>query len=294
EKIDDKKTLRRISRFVNIHYRREDNKEMCEKALRILLTQEERNELLADHAPEELLKDYEKKKQFHDAGEFLASRGNFEEAALMFSRSANNKDIIESLRCILYPCRMKILENMKWLNLDTSEELRKSLHKANDIVKSKSKPLKGSKEFEILDEEIKLYSAYLDNDLNRISKCVQFYQKNKATVSEFRAINLWLQTPKSKIQIEYWNERLQYLLRICDLAFPFIASRKDNTNIEKVRKGLENFFLISEVRDRKSKRKIPSDSPLLDLINEAHQRNNVGNSAEAINDQDQHVYDMND
>ncbi|CAG8736311.1 29677_t:CDS:2, partial [Racocetra persica] len=34
--------------------------------------------------------------------------------------------------------------------------------------------------------------------------------------------------------------------------------------------------------------------PLLDLINEAHQKNNVGNTAEAITDQDQHVYDMND
>ncbi|CAG8835272.1 20965_t:CDS:2, partial [Racocetra persica] len=34
--------------------------------------------------------------------------------------------------------------------------------------------------------------------------------------------------------------------------------------------------------------------PLLDLINEAHQKNNVGNTAEAISDQDQHVYDMND
>ncbi|CAG8536872.1 991_t:CDS:10, partial [Racocetra fulgida] len=96
QKIDDK-TFRRISRFVNIHYRRGDNKEMCEKAFHIIPTQEERIEFLADHAPEELLKIYVKKKQFHDAGEFLVSRGNFEEAADMFRRSANIKDIIESL-----------------------------------------------------------------------------------------------------------------------------------------------------------------------------------------------------
>ncbi|CAG8850270.1 36130_t:CDS:1, partial [Racocetra persica] len=152
-------------------------------------------------------------------------------------------------------------------------KLRNSLGEANKIVKSKSKALKESKEFEILDEEIKLYSAYLDNDLNRISNCVQFFKKNNAIVSEFRAINLWLQTPKS-IQIEYWNEKLQYLLRICNLTFPFIAPCKDNANIEKVRKGLENFFFIREVKDRKSKRKILPDSPLLDLINEAHQKNN--------------------
>ncbi|CAG8599278.1 1529_t:CDS:10, partial [Racocetra fulgida] len=82
QKIDDK-TLRRISRFVNIHYRREDNKEMCEKAFHIIPTQEERIEFLEDHAPEELLKIYVKKKQFHDAGEFLRSRGNFEKAALI-------------------------------------------------------------------------------------------------------------------------------------------------------------------------------------------------------------------
>ncbi|CAG8841891.1 10281_t:CDS:2, partial [Racocetra persica] len=96
QKIDDK-TLRRISRFVNIHYRREDNKEMCEKAFHIIPTEEEQIEFLADHAPEELKKNYVKKKRFHDAGEFLRSRGNFEEAALMFSRSTNIKDIIESL-----------------------------------------------------------------------------------------------------------------------------------------------------------------------------------------------------
>ncbi|CAG8852103.1 1203_t:CDS:1, partial [Racocetra persica] len=96
QKIDDK-TFRRISRFINIHNRRGDNKEMCEKAFHIIPAQEERIEFLADHAPEELLKSYVKTKQFHNAGEFLHSRGNFEEAALMFSHSANIKDIIESL-----------------------------------------------------------------------------------------------------------------------------------------------------------------------------------------------------
>ncbi|CAG8555633.1 6929_t:CDS:10 [Cetraspora pellucida] len=301
QKIDDK-TFRRISRLVNIHYRRGNDKEMCEKALHIIPSQEERIELLADHAPEELLKVYEKNKQFRAAGEFLRSRGDLEKAALMFNRSANNKDIIESLVCVLYPCRMKILKNMKCMNLNTSEELCKFLRQANDIMKSKSsKALKESKEFKILEEEIQLYSAYLNNDLNRISKCIQAFQKYKATVSEFRAINIWLQTPKAKIQIVYWNERLQHLLRLCELAFLFIAPPNNNTtNIEKICKGMEAFFLIGEVDDRKSKRKIPSDSPLLDFINGAHYRskdethykNNVGSSAEVMNDQ--HIYDIND
>jgi len=290
--IDDK-TFRRVSRLVNIHYCREDNKEMSEKALEIIPTQEERVEFLADHAPKKLLEVYEKNKQFRDAGKFLRSCGKFEEAASKFSLSADHEDIIESLNCLLHAYRAKILSNMKCMNSDTPWELQNLLYKANNIVSSKSsRTLKKTKEFKILIEEIQLYSAYLANDLNRIYKCVQFFQKNEAPVLEFRAVNVWLQIPKSKIHLEYWHERLQYILRLCELAFPFIAPHKDVINIEKIRKDFEGIFFISEVNDRPMKRKIPADSPLLDLINEMYCKNKIENAEEVMDEQ--HLYNVND
>ncbi|CAG8567860.1 13873_t:CDS:10 [Dentiscutata erythropus] len=287
----DEKTVRRVSRLVNIHYCREDNKEMSEKALQIIPTQEERIELLADHAPKELLEVYEKSKQFRDAGKFLYSSGRFEEAASMFSRSTDDEDIIESLNCLLHPYRVKILDNMKCMNFDTPKELRGLLHKANEIVRLKSsKTLKKDRKFKILIEEIQLYSAYLVNDFNRVYKCVQFFQAHETPVQEFRAVNIWLQMPKTKIQIEYWHERLQYLLRLCELAFPFIAPRKDVINIEEIHKDFEAIFLICEVKDQPLKRKIPSDSPLLDLINELHYKNDEESAVEVMDVQ--YVYNV--
>ncbi|CAG8450090.1 7512_t:CDS:10 [Dentiscutata heterogama] len=292
QQIDDK-TFRRISRLVNIHYCREDNKEMSKKALQIIPTQEERIELLADHAPNKLLEVYEKSKQFRDAGKFLRSCGKFEEAASMFSRSTNDDDITESLNCLLHPYRVKILDNMKSMNFDTPQKLRGLLRKATEIVKLKtSKTLKKEKEFKILIEEIQLYSAYLDNDFNRVYKCVKFSQENETPVLEFRAVNIWLQMPKTKIQIEYWHERLQYLLRLCELAFPFIAPpRKDVINNEKIRKDFEAIFFICKVEDQPLKRKIPSDSTLLDFINELNCKNDEGNAVEVMDVQ--YVYNVN-
>src|SRR2546421_11078241 len=77
----DEKIFRRITRLVNIHYRRENNKEMSLEALSILPTQEEQIELLRDHAPEELLEVCEKSGRFRDAAKYLCSCGKFEEAA---------------------------------------------------------------------------------------------------------------------------------------------------------------------------------------------------------------------
>src|SRR5256885_12694478 len=90
----DGKIFHRITRLVNIYYRRENNKEMSEKALSILSTQEEKIKLLKDHAPEEFLEVCEKIGEFSVAAEDLCSRGEFEKAAEMFICSDKDKDIV--------------------------------------------------------------------------------------------------------------------------------------------------------------------------------------------------------
>src|SRR5256885_14712526 len=100
----DEKIFRRITRLINIHYRRENDKEMSKEALTILPTQEEQIELLRDHAPEELIGVCEEFSKFRDAAKDLYSRGKFKETANMFIRSDDEEDIIESFLYRLYLC----------------------------------------------------------------------------------------------------------------------------------------------------------------------------------------------
>ncbi|CAG8521931.1 10761_t:CDS:2, partial [Racocetra fulgida] len=88
---DDEKIFYRITRLVNIHYRRENNRVMSKKALDILPKQEQ-IELLRDHAPEELLEVCEKSGEFRVAAKDLRLRGKFKEAADLFITSGSDKD----------------------------------------------------------------------------------------------------------------------------------------------------------------------------------------------------------
>ncbi|CAH1765845.1 8502_t:CDS:10, partial [Entrophospora sp. SA101] len=266
----DEKTFNRISRLVNIHYRRENDKEMSEKALDILPTEEERMELLRDHAPEELLKVYEKGGQYFSVVKELCSRGKFEEAAdkIIGLKDINSKDTIEALKHFLPLFRVNIIKDTM-TNTNSKHEVNKLLAKASDFVKKfKSQSLKKPEEWRNFMKEFQLYSAYLDEDLDTVHKCIQFFRSSKELVAEFCAVNIFLQiTPQSA---QYLNERLQCLLRLCELTFPFIAPHQNADNIEKICKDFEDIFFVNEVENRPHERKIFLDNPLLHIQDEIH------------------------
>ncbi|CAG8480420.1 12096_t:CDS:10 [Ambispora gerdemannii] len=278
EKID-KKIFNRITCLVNIHYRRVHDTKMSEKALSILPTQEEQTNLLRDHAPEEFQEVCKKNGLFHAAAEDLRLRGKFNEAADMFLRSDNNdNDLIESLQCCLYLCKLKVL---KKIMTDPAcpnffKELNDHLSKANNIIaKARLQSIKSS-EWESLKEEVQLYNAYLDLNLDGICKYMQTFRKRKDRVTEFRAIIIWLHIQAEDwlhitnpdIQAENWKERLQHLLRMCELAFPFLAPR-ENDDISKINKDFQDIFVVSEAENHLQKRKISFDNLLVPLLNQS-------------------------
>ncbi|CAB5211870.1 unnamed protein product [Rhizophagus irregularis] len=265
QKIDDK-IFHRITRLVNIHYRRTNNKEMSTIALSIL-PQEEQIKLLRDHAPEEFLEVCEKTGQFRAVAEDLRSHGEFEKAADKFNCSNNDEDKIEALQCYLHLCRVNILKSMI-KNLNNSGLM--SLHsKANDIITKINPSFKKSKKWEkIMEEEFQLYSAYLNKGLNRVNKYIQLFKNQGEITHEFRAIILWLQIPQPDIEEEYWKKRLQHILRLCDLVFPLIKASRYNDN-----KIIENIFFVSKVENCPQKRQIFFDNPLVRLINEMYGNN---------------------
>ncbi|CAG8532736.1 4901_t:CDS:10 [Ambispora leptoticha] len=271
EKID-KKIFNRIIRLVNIHYRRVNNKKMSEKALSVLPTQEEQNNLLRDHAPEELQEIYKKNGKFRDAAEDLRFRGKFNEAIDTFLQSDNDEDIIEALQCCLYLCRVKVLKitmiNFGRLN-DSPEDLIDLNDQLSKAINIDTQSLKRSEELRNLGEELRLYSAYLNSDLDGIRKFMKLFRSREDRVNEFRAVTIWLDMSKDKIKAENWRERLHCLLRICELAFPFLAPR-GNENLTKINKEFQNVFVVNEVENRPQKRKISSDNHLIHLLNQTN------------------------
>ncbi|CAJ0924352.1 22586_t:CDS:10 [Entrophospora sp. SA101] len=235
----DEKTFNRVSRLANIHYRRENNKEMSEKALSILPTKNEQMELLRDHAPEELLKVFEKSGDYFSVVKELCSRGKFEEAA----------DKIISLKNIMI----------------------RLLAKASNFVKKlRSQSLERSEEWRSFMKEFQLYLAYLDGDFNSVHKYIQLFRSRREPVAEFCAVNIFLKIIPQSAQ--YLNERLQCLLRLCELTFPFIAPHQSADNIEKICKDFEDIFFVNvnEVENRPRERKIFLDNPLLHMWDEIH------------------------
>ncbi|RHZ77262.1 hypothetical protein Glove_183g71 [Diversispora epigaea] len=285
--------------------KQKDELKMSEKALSVLPTQEERIELLKEHALEEPLEVY-KNRKFSDAAKFLRSLGKFKEASVMLSDNLDKElkeppvtllknldkefkeapvmlndnldkeeNMIDSLGYLLHPCVVNILvDTMN--NESNQKELDKLINDAINIVtKVKSQPLKKSEKWYRLTEEFQLYKAYLKSDLNRVRECIQFFEGHNDTVVEFRALNIWLKIPPQSSNTEYWHERLQHLMRLCELAYDFIDSRKNVHNKKKINKNFEEFFFVEEVQDRPDKRKISIsfDNPLIRHINEMHDKN---------------------
>lgn len=292
----DEKIFYRITRLVNIHYRRENNKVMSKKALNILPKQEQ-IELLRDHAPEELLEVCEKSGEFRIAAKDLRLRGKFKEAADLFVTSGSDEDAIEALQCLLHLCRTNILNKtmMDISSSNTIQDLQDLLLKVNRIViKAKSKSLIRSDLWKKLVKEFRLYESYLNMDLDKIGECAQFFRMCDEFVAEFRAVNIWLHIhQKLPIQTESWRERLLYLLRLCELAFPFIVPRRSVENNEKIHKDFEVIFFVNEVENRPRERQVFPDSPLIRFIGNMSEMNG-DNDAEGVSEitDDRHVYDV--
>ncbi|RHZ84582.1 hypothetical protein Glove_79g82 [Diversispora epigaea] len=235
-------------------------------------------EFLKDHVVEELEEVNKKSDQFSDASKYLRSLGKFKEAAITLSNDLNKEEnAIDSLYNLLHPCSVNILvDSMN--NESNLKELHKLLNDAiNTITKVKSESLKKSEKWYRLMEEIQLYSAYLKSDLNRIHKCIQFFQRYNDTVVEFQALSIWLKIPPELINTDYWHGRLQYIMRLCELVYDFIDPHKNVFNKEKINKNFEEIFFIEEVQDYPDKRKISFDNPLVCHIDETHDKNTIEN-----------------
>ncbi|CAG8702855.1 14626_t:CDS:2, partial [Acaulospora morrowiae] len=261
----DEKIFRRVIRLIYVCCRK-DNKELSEKALSMLTKQEDRIEILKDHAPEEVQEVYKREGQFRDAAEELCSRGKFEEASNVYIRSSENEDIIESLQCLLHLCRTNILKNTigDYMNPEAREELHNFVSKAIDLTKSRAVK---SESWMILVEETQLYLSYLNKDFDAVRKGIMFFEKHREPVAEFRAISMWLTiSALSDVNADHWYERLQFLQRLCELIIPSKASPRNDKDVEETRKSFEEIYLVKSVKSRPNQRKISVDNPLVALI----------------------------
>ncbi|RHZ51590.1 hypothetical protein Glove_476g99 [Diversispora epigaea] len=176
-----------------------------------------------DHA-QELLEVYKKNGQFSDAAKYSHSLGKFKEAAIMLSDNPENeKNIIDSSCYLSHPCRVNILI----VTMNNESNLKSYVNYLTmQLIKVKSRSLKKSEKWHRLMEELQLHSAYLKSDLNR---------RHDDTVVEFRALSIWLKIPpQSCINIEYWHERLQCMMRLCELAYNFIDPNKNRYKINQL------------------------------------------------------------
>ncbi|CAG8449773.1 2698_t:CDS:10 [Ambispora leptoticha] len=277
----DKNEFKAIIYRANIHYRKAKDRDMSAKALSIFPTLEEKIDFLQEHAHEEFLEVCEKNGRFCVAAKDLRSRGRFKEAADMFPRMVGmfpclltkDDETKEYLRGCLDLCRIKLVTPNFF-------QLKDHLSKAINIIsKVKSQAWKESEEYRSLKEEFQLYKTYWDSDLDGIRKFMQLFRRREDRVIEFRAIIIRLYILKFDIQIENWQERLQCLLRLCELAFLFIASRDENIN-----RVFQDIYLVNEVAKHPRKRKISSDNHILHILNLNNQKS--GNISDGW-----HIYD---
>jgi hypothetical protein len=193
---------------------------------------------------------------------FAISHGKFEKAIEIYEKLIDNyEDIREILEFILYICRINILKETMISTTDPSTLQQYFSNFNKIIVKMGSQLIRESEKWNDLIEEFNLYSAYSHKDVNKIYECMQYFRRRKKLATEFHAINIWLQIlPQlSDIQVKHrHHERLQHLLRMCELALPFLEDKKDN----QIVKNFEDIFCIREVNDPQ-KRQIPFNSPLL-------------------------------
>ncbi|CAG8599954.1 4791_t:CDS:10 [Funneliformis mosseae] len=178
---------------------------------------------------------------FRKEAEKLLSQNKFEEAADMLNRSVDNdENIINASQYLLSLCRINVLKELitDFTSSSARQELSRFQSKAAETISKVQ-----SSRSKILMEESLLYISYLNKDLNQVHECRKFFMKHEEFFTEFLAVILWLQIPSpSEFNIKYWDERLQCLLRLCKLAFPYISPQK-NVDIAKISKGFENIFL---------------------------------------------------
>ncbi|CAG8663576.1 10141_t:CDS:1, partial [Paraglomus brasilianum] len=209
--------------------------------------------------------------QFRVAAEHLRSLGKFEEASTMFARSADHEEnVMGALQCLLELCKIYVLNG---IIMDTTSltELRRLLDKTTEVTKFESQSLKGSRQWNMMKEEIRLYSAYVNRDLDAIQQCIRFFNECKGHAAECRAILLWLKIrTNADNQAEYWREKLKYLLRLSKLAHPFMESTRngDNTEEKEACKDFENVFCVREMEDHQNKRQIPLQNSLINNMGE--------------------------
>jgi hypothetical protein len=204
------------------------------------------------------------------------SYGKFEEAIDIFIRLIDNdNDTIEALQFLLQICGIDILRETM-TDIKSPNISQQLFFKKSELIIKKIKS--ECNQWESVMEKFQLYSAYFKRDFNRVHECIQFFRCRRELVNEFHAIIIWICFSQSDIQAKYWHERLQYLLRLCELAIPFINSHqntKEKKNI-KVEKNFEDIFFISEVTNDPQKRQIPFGS----LLHFMHDKNKK--SAEKI------------
>ncbi|CAG8482154.1 10326_t:CDS:10 [Paraglomus occultum] len=268
----DKKTLNGFIARVYKHYRHKET-DTAEKALAIITTVDERINFLKEYIPEDLLDFYIREKLFHRAAEHQYASGKLKEASDYFIKAENDNDNIEALHCILHLCSINVLRETMTDNAssNTRQELSNLLGKTKFIIALESPSSKTSPHWANLLEQVRLYSAYLDQDLSKIYDCIQFFKARENCATEFCAISMWLIIPHDNIQAEYWRTRLQFLLRLYSLAIDFtnsVTQRKDCTIFEDV-------FAVSKPKDRPLKRQILCQNLLVDRLH-AKQNETLG------------------
>ncbi|CAB5211866.1 unnamed protein product [Rhizophagus irregularis] len=212
--------------------------------------------------------------------------GKFEEAVEIYKKLINSyEDIKEILEFLLYICRINILNEIM-VSIADSSTLQHFLSKMNEFIeKMESQLIRKSDKWNDLMEEYNLYTAYLDKDINKTYECIQYFRRHNKLATEFHAINIWLQILQSNIEAEYWKNRLQLILRLCDLVFPLITASQCNDN-----KIIESIFFVSEVENYPQKRQIFFGNPLVNLINEMHSNNPKKDLTEITNNR--YIYNV--
>ncbi|CAG8730772.1 3020_t:CDS:1, partial [Dentiscutata heterogama] len=140
--------------------------------------------------------------------------------------------------------------------------LKRILKKAANITKKKLDASKKPQHWENLVEELKLYTAYLNNDLNQVYKCITFFKDREDFITEFRAISIWLKISLTNIRANYWYW-LKFLLRLHKLVVPFMSLHNNVEKAEKICKDFEKIFVVDSVDKKKNKRQFSFDNLLI-------------------------------
>ncbi|CAG8473742.1 16950_t:CDS:10 [Dentiscutata heterogama] len=219
-----------------IIWRKRKNEEMCKRILLIFETQNKRDKLIIEYAREEEIKEAKE----------LRSRGKFEEAANMFINTIKSYDnVTESLQCLLYLCRICALNVINdSVNYNAFEELNRFHKKAVNIInkaKSHQDTSEKPQQWDSLIEELQLYEAYLNNNVNQVYEYIIRFRNRGDAITEFRAITIWLKISQQEIYEKY-QYRLECLLRLYEISILFMVLYD---RVGKNLKDFENIFAVN-------------------------------------------------